>query len=187
VTRLWRADYDQKKRDIRIMKRSLVILTIPLGMLVLAGSTRTAKADEVVKDESVTTGPNRALLHSGIWILGLSYVPAVIVAAESSRVGDRRLYIPVAGPWMDLASRSNCPANVACGNETTNKVLIVVDGIFQGIGALNIVGAFLFPETRTVSVSSTEPTVTRNSALTLHVLPAQVGASAYGLAAVGTF
>jgi hypothetical protein len=66
-------------------------------------------------------------------------------------------------------------------------VLIVVDGIFQGIGALNIVGAFLFPEKRTVTVSLSAPRETRVSSLSLHVLPAQVGASAYGLAAVGTF
>lgn len=79
------------------MKTSLVTLAIPFAVLALTGSTRTAKADDaavgrpyVVKDQPVTTGPNRALLHSGIWILGLSYVPAVIVAAESNRGGDSR-------------------------------------------------------------------------------------------------
>jgi len=175
------------------MKMSLVILAIPIGVLALTGSTRTAKADDVapsrqyvVKDQPVTTGPNRALLHSGIWILGLSYVPAVIVAAESNRAGDKSLYIPVAGPWMDLATRSRCPPNLVC-NETANKVLIVVDGIFQGIGALDIVGAFIFPETRTVTVSASERGETRVSSLSLRVLPAKVSAGAYGLVAVGTF
>ena len=175
------------------MKTSLAILAIPLGVLALPLSIRTARAEEaavqrteVVKDQTSTTGPNRVLLHSGIWILGLSYVPAVIVAAESSRVGDKSLYIPVAGPWMDLASRSRCPANVYC-SDTSNKVLIVIDGILQGIGALNIVGAFIFPETRTVAASSSERGETRASSLSLRVSPAQVGAHAYGLAAVGTF
>ena len=175
------------------MKTSLAILSIPLGVLALSLSIRTASAEEVavqrtevVKDQTSTTGPNRYLLHSGIWMLGLSYVPAVIVAAESSRVGDKSLYIPVAGPWMDLASRNGCPTNVSC-NDTSNKVLIVIDGIFQGMGALNIVGAFIFPETRTVTVSSAERGETRVSSLSLRVSPAQVGAHTYGLAAVGTF
>ncbi len=87
---------------------------------------------------------------------------------------------------MDLASRNGCPANVSC-SDTSNKVLIVIDGIFQGIGALNIAGAFIFPETRTVTVSSSERGETRVSSLSLRVSPAQVGTHAYGLAAVGTF
>jgi hypothetical protein len=66
-------------------------------------------------------------------------------------------------------------------------VLIVIDGVFQGIGALDIVGAFIFPETRTVTVSSSKRSETRVSSLSLRVLPARVGAGAYGLAAVGTF
>jgi len=122
-----------------------------------------------------------------MWILGLSYVPAVIVAAESNRDGDKRLYIPVAGPWLDLATRKNCATNVPCSNETTDKVLIVVDGVFQGFGAFNIVGAFLFPETRTVTASSTARGGTQGSSLSLHVIPVRVGSNAYGLAAIGTF
>ncbi len=175
------------------MKTSYAILAIPLGFLTLIGSPNIAKAQDeaaprryVVKDQSVSTVPNRPLLHSGIWILGLSYVPAVIVAAESNRVGDKRLYIPVAGPWMDLASRSNCPANVACSNETTNRVFIVIDGLFQALGTFNIVGAFVFPETRTVGVGSSERSDTSAPSLSVHLRPIKIGAN-YGLAAVGTF
>ena len=175
------------------MTKPLYILSIPVGGLALLLSIRTASAEEVavqrtevVRDQTTSAGPNRTLLHSGIWILGLSYVPAVIVGAESSRAGDKNLYIPVAGPWMDLATRGSCPANVPC-NETSNKVLIVIDGIFQGIGALDIVGAFIFPETRTVTVSSSERGETPASSLSFRVSPAQVGMRAYGLAAVGTF
>jgi len=175
------------------MKTSCAILAIPLGFLALIGSTSIAKAQDevaprryVVKDEAVSTVPNRPLLHSGIWILGLSYVPAVIVAAESKREGDKRLYIPVAGPWMDLASRSNCPANATCSNETTNKVFIVIDGVFQGLGAFNIVGAFVFPETRTVAVGTQKRSEPSVSSLSVHLRPIKIGGN-YGLAAVGTF
>ena len=169
------------------------ILAIPIAAIALTGLVRPARGDEVVaskqyvaRDETVSTGPSRALLQSGIWTLGLSYIPAVVVASESERAADRRLYVPVAGPWLDLASRGNCPSTTACDHETTNKVLIVADGIFQGVGALNIVGAFLFPETRTVTVSSSTHSI-RTPSLTLRVVPTQVAGRAYGLAAVGSF
>jgi hypothetical protein len=132
--------------------------------------------------ESVTvTGPNRAMLNSGIFTLGIPYVASIIVATSSDHPGDRNLYLPVAGPWMDLANRGSCGglAENPCGNETANKVLLVVDGIFQGIGALDIVGAFVFPETRTVSAASNQPRVV--------VAPAYWGRNGYGVNALATF
>ncbi len=176
------------------MLHSMKTLAIPLGILALMGCARVASAQDaaapkpyVVSDQTATTGPNRPLLHSGIWILGLSYVPAVVVAATSSRYGDKNLYIPVVGPWLDLATRGSCPTNVACNNETVNKVLLVVDGIFQGFGALDIVSAFVFPETRTVTVRSSERGADHRSSASIRFLPARVGGNAYGLAAVGAF
>ncbi len=165
------------------------LLSVSVSFTVLAGLPKKACADEVakkyvVRDEATTTGPNRALLHSGIWTLGVAYVPALIVATESSRAADRRLYIPVAGPWLDLSSRGKCPANDTCDHETTNRVLLAVDGVFQGIGALNVIGSFLFPETRTVTVGSKHPEDKR--AFSVHLTPTRVD-GAYGLAAVGTF
>src|SRR5229473_4984867 len=99
------------------------------------------------------TSPNGAMIHTGIFTLGVPYVASVVVAASSDHQGDRSLYWPVVGPWMDLADRGSCghTGETSCGNETGNKALLVVDGIFQGIGALDIVGAFVFPETHTIS------------------------------------
>jgi hypothetical protein len=131
--------------------------------------------------ESVTTtGPNRELLHSGIFALGVPYVASVIVAASSDRTEDKNLYIPVAGPWMDFANRSGCghAGEPSCGTETAYKVLLIGNGILQGVGALEIVGSFIFPETRTVSASSSERRVL--------VTPYYVGSS-YGLAAFARF
>lgn len=128
-----------------------------------------------------TTGPNRGLLRSGLFMLGVPYVTSVIVAAQSDHPGDNNLYIPVAGPWMDLAGRGSC-GNVggpSCDGETVNKVLLVVDGIFQGLGALDIVGAFVFPETRTVYAGSTPPRVV--------VAPAYYGRDGYGVSAFARF
>jgi len=174
------------------MKPLIVVLAVQFGALALTNSTRTAGADAVVvspptvvRDETVTSRPNPSLLRSGIWLLGLSYVPAVIVAAESDRHGDKRLYIPVVGPWLGFTSRSHCPANVACSNETRNQARIVVVGAFQGLEVFNTVGTFIFPKTRTVSVSSSGNT--QASGLSFHIFPAKVGGSAYGLAAAVAF
>jgi hypothetical protein len=158
--------------------------------VVLPSLCTEARADEVrsyaVQDRTETTGPNRTMLHTGVWTLGLSYVPAIIVAAESERHGDKNLYLPVAGPWMDLASRGACPPNTRCTNETTNKALLVIDGIFQGVGALDIVGSFLLPETRTVTTRASKKGEMHVGALSFRLTPVRMN-SGYGLSAIGSF
>ena len=76
-------------------------------------------------------------------------------------------------------ARAATQGQTSCDSETVNKVLLVVDGIFQGIGALDIVGAFVFPETRTVSTAASQPRVM--------VAPAYWGRSGYGVSALATF
>jgi hypothetical protein len=135
--------------------------------------------------ETITTGysgPNRAMLGSGVAVFGLSYVPAVIVASQSPQSVDSKLYIPVAGPWLDLANRPSCGAGAApCDEEGRNRALVAVDGAFQGLGALLTVGSFLMPEhkqvvTTTVGVDKPE----------VHFGPARLG-SGYGVSAYGSF
>lgn len=151
--------------------------------------TTEARADEVVipgKEISSThTEPNRAMLDSGVFALGVPYVTSIIVGATSNHPGDKDLYVPVAGPWMDLGDR-HCAFGTSCNHEGLNKGLLVVDGIFQGIGALQIVGAFLFPETITVSSASTEHHLALADVSHVQVGPSGVG-SGYGLSAIGRF
>ena len=166
------------RRETTTMKTRRKMLTICAALLAVpatASAQESASRAYVARDHIETKGPNRAMLHTGIWTLGLAYVPAVIVATQSERSADKNLYIPVAGPWMDLATRGTCPSNRTCNNETLNKVLIVTDGIFQGVGALNVIGSFLFPETR----------ITTTTALRLR--PTRLPGGAYGLMAIGTF
>jgi len=140
-----------------------------------------ANAQTVVTHETaVTGGPNSALLGSGLFTFGVPYVASVIVASTSNNDADHNLYVPVVGPWMDFANRGSCGGFTqnSCDSETANKVLLAADGVFQGIGALQIVGAFLMPEVHTAYVA-TEPRVV--------VGPSRVGRSGYGLAAGGTF
>src|SRR5580698_9865082 len=55
-------------------------------------------------------GTAGTLLLSGAVTFGFSYVPAVMTASESTFAIDKQLYVPVVGPWLDLANRPNCGA-----------------------------------------------------------------------------
>ena len=137
-----------------------------------------ARAEEVQVSQ---TRPNSTMLYSGAFAFGVPYVSSVIVGASSSHPGDRNLFIPVAGPWIDLADR-HCPTGSSCDHEGLYKGLLIADGIFQGLGALQIAGAFLFPETVTVT-NAARP---RPRVAGVRVAPTSVG-SGYGISAVGLF
>lgn len=144
--------------------------TVPVVQASVGGTT--APHDVITYEESM---PNSALIGSGLTMFGASYLPSMIVAASSDHHGDTALYVPLVGPWMNLATRdSGCPGG-RCYNDGSNKVLLVADGVFQGLGALQILGGFLFP---------TKHTVTRIAGV--QVLPS-VGSSQVGLTAVGRF
>jgi len=74
-----------------------------------------------------------------------------------------------------------------CDRENTYKVLLVADGVLQGLGALEILGGLLFPETKTVMVAEEGASrgPPRPFSPTVHLSPARVGYSGYGIAAVG--
>jgi hypothetical protein len=164
---------------MRAMKsglRTAVSLGVLGGALIVSSP---ARADEVVTRETIYVGPNRALLWSGVVTVGIPYVASAVVGGESAYAPDRALFIPIAGPWVDLSQRSGCPVSASsCNTETLNKVLLVGDGLFQGIGALTILSAFLFPERGGVRARVARPE--------LHVTPISLYAGG-GLAAFGTF
>ncbi len=127
--------------------------------------------------------PNRYLLTSGLIVFGAPYVTSVIVAAQSDNSADHHLYVPIVGPWLDMGTRQGCPAgSTNCDTETTNKVLLGVDGVFQAIGALEIVGAFLSPEHRSVTTVQTTGAVKE-----ITFTPMRLGYQGYGLGAFASF
>jgi hypothetical protein len=131
------------------------------------------------------TGPNRALIGTGLITFGLSYIPAVVVAGTSSQSADHHLYVPVVGPWLDIGDRPDCGArSISCDTETTNKVLIAADGVFQGIGVLATVAGLLTPE-RTVTTTTAANKVEKQPQV--RVSPTRFGSTGYGVAAFGQF
>jgi hypothetical protein len=133
-------------------------------------------------DEGTHWRPNRYLLMSGLVLAGAPYIASVSVAATSSNGADGNLYIPAFGPWLDIGQRGGCPASGSCGAEVGNKVLLVGDGILQSVGVLQILGAFLFPETEHVTTVQTG-----KNGEGFIFSPSGMGVGGYGLAAVGQF
>lgn len=179
------------------MKRELVRnlgIAGPVVAIATWAATTSAQGSAMVAQPAATAvpthevvsayrGPNRALLGSGIALLGLSYVPAVVIGAQSTQSADQKLYIPVAGPWLDLANRPPCSGADACASgESGNRALIAVDGVFQGVGALLVVGSILMPERQQVVI-----TAKATDKPEVHFSPAQLGPGGYGVSAFGRF
>ena len=157
--------------------KKIISVLATCGALLSFSGIASAQSDTVTEKG----GPSRAMLFSGIGTFGISYGAAAIVAGTSDLDADHRMFVPIAGPWMALGGRGGCGAGTprTCDAATTDKVLIITDGVFQALGALLVVESFLNPETITTTRASAEPP-------TLHVAPT-FGANGYGLAAFGNF
>jgi hypothetical protein len=155
------------------MKLSL-LRAIPLVVAAVAfvPGRAIAQATSVAAPEtSSPSTPRWWMVGSGIVLFGFAYVPVVVVGATSGLSADRSLLIPIAGPWLDLTQRPGCKPADSCPSEESAKVLVVVDGVFQALGALTAFGGLL---------------ATTHEA-TVHVAPAQIGAGGYGVMALGSF
>lgn len=148
--------------------------------LALVGVSATASAQQTVvvddDDDAGSRGPNAFLFHSGLVTTGLSYTPALVVAVNSDRSEDKYLYAPFVGPWLDLAARDD--------DSKVNRTLLVVDGVFQTIGALQLIAAFTFMDSGSSDVASTDDDTIVSEAA---VAPARLADDGYGLVAVGRF
>jgi hypothetical protein len=89
---------------------------------------------------------NVDVFASGATAFGASYLASIIAAASTDHVGAERLYVPVVGPWLALGDWGNCPvASPSCDSNTTDKVLLVADGIVQAAGVLTMIESLAYP------------------------------------------
>ena len=59
--------------------------------------------------------------------------------------------LPVVGPWLALNDWGDCPiTDSRCDDNTTDKVLLVADGVFQAAGLVTMVTGVLSPTHHTV-------------------------------------
>ncbi len=132
--------------------------------------------------------PNRVLLVGGGVLFVGAYIPSIIVAASSLHDGDKNLYIPVVGPWIDLGDRPKCgdgAGRVGCGTELINDSLLVLSGVAQAAGVVGIAMSVFVPEQRKVAIVTGKASPAK--AFQIHFTPASLGRGAPGVAAVGTW
>jgi hypothetical protein len=116
--------------------------------------------------------PNTPILVGGGLLLAGVYAATAGTVGAAGKIGDHDLYIPVVGPWINIAERS-CTGD--CPNESRDKGLIIASGIAQGVGALMVGASFLIPE---------KIPAARIHAGSMNML---VAPTAGGVGAVGTF
>jgi hypothetical protein len=132
-------------------------------------------------DETTTSFVNRPLLITGLILFGGTYGASAIDVATSSRQVDKdKLPYPVVGPWMDYGKRGGCPQTGSCGRETGDKVLLILDGVGQGIGALSVISSLFLSE------KTTHHWWLIGSERSIHAAPTLIG-TGYGVGAIGTF
>jgi hypothetical protein len=168
----WRNDM---KHIVRIAS---ALVTIAGLWSSTAAAQQTNGMPQTDRTESERIRPNRPLLVAGAAVIAASYIPPVIVAATSERDADKYLYIPVAGPWIDLGERGGCAPN-SCETEAVYKTLLVATGVAHIVGTSLIVTSLIVPERRetTRAATSTKPVV----------MPAQLGRAGAGLVLAGQF
>jgi hypothetical protein len=120
--------------------------------------------------------PNKALLITGSALLVSTYVTTAALAAANGPDADKNLYIPVVGPWLNLADRTTASGRAG---DTRDTVLIAGSGVLQGAGAALLITSFFVPE---------KVPAARISAGNVHMqLTPTAGPGAGGVGAIGTF
>jgi hypothetical protein len=162
-----------------------VVQTSP-GTVIQTAPANEPVAPPVAERTTRTTWPNAPLIGAGLLTFGLAYVPTIIVASQSSQSADNHLYVPVVGPWLDIANRPTCgtPTGPGCNSESAAKVGIAISGAFQGLGALATVVGLLTPMHHDEVVVTTAAKAEKPR---VSVTPTSMGAGGYGLTAVGTW
>jgi hypothetical protein len=104
--------------------------------------------------EEVYDSYNAPVFTTGALVFAASYGASVVVAASSDDNNDRgnhRLYVPVVGPWLALSDRGSCDVSLSrCDHETTAKVLLVADGVFQAAGLIGMLDGVFQPSSHRV-------------------------------------
>ncbi len=153
------------------MSRSISSWSCALGACAFASWPVGARAQEqsnpivVVSPISPPLGadrrgsPNRILLGAGIATFVIGYGASASVPFDSDHKGDKNLYAPLVGPWIDLANRGCAGPTIPtasgpleltsrqhCGTSAVEEVALVAGGILQGIGAVAVMSSFFLDD-----------------------------------------
>jgi hypothetical protein len=92
--------------------------------------------------------PGRAdamLALTGVVVFGMPYGVSAWAASKSSIEADRWLYVPVAGPWVDLIERGTCRQSGCSGNLAADSLPLAISGLAQAAGVVILVTTVASP------------------------------------------
>jgi hypothetical protein len=118
--------------------------------------------------------PNKAVLITGGALLVGTYATTAALTAANGPTADKDLYIPVVGPWINIADRGSDRSH-----ETRDILLIAGSGVLQGVGAVLAVSSFFIPEK--------VPAARINAGNVKMQVTPTAGPGAGGIGAIGTF
>lgn len=149
-------------------------------------TTTAAVYDETAPAEKTEVLPyNRPLLVAGGITLVGSYAASAIVGAASDQDADKRLFIPVVGPWLDMGQRA-CGFGDCATESDIHNVLLIGSGVAQAAGLGLMVASLFVPEetreTRSTTMKAAPPPKPE-----VMVLPASMGPAGAGAFAIGRF
>lgn len=127
--------------------------------------------------------PNRSMLITGSAIFLGTYAASATVGAFSDNKADNNLFIPVVGPWIDVAER-DCKLGQCSTSEDVAIAHLIGSGAAQAAGIGIVIGSFFVHE-RKDGRPAPQPKV-GGARPTLQVLPLGLRAGA-GIGAFGTF
>jgi hypothetical protein len=159
----------------------------PLETTVATPTSTDPNVRPIVGERTTYSAPNSPLLIGGIFAFGGAYSTSVVVAAIVNTSFDNWLYIPVAGPWIDLAHRPQCGNGLlepSCSSQFGRKAILVADGALQGVGVLAVAAGLILPGRHRELLTAKSD---RPGKVHVNILPSQVGRDGYGLTALGDF
>jgi hypothetical protein len=138
----------------------------------------------------------KGLVVSGSIVFGVPYVLSASVAGSSKTDADTWLYVPLAGPFLDLANRKEkCSApvmtgsgrfDVYCDDDAGQRFFLMTDGLMQVAGATLLIFGLAMPQK--VLVRDDAPfTGSTRSHFAWSVAPRTMGRSGYGIGLAGEF
>ena len=120
----------------RALATSAVIALVAVAADVHADTTTIVERREVP-----VMSTSNALVAGGTITASLGYGVAAVLAVSSTYGADRLLFVPVAGPWIDLGLR---PPGTK--EENWARVGLVVDGVAQLAGVVMLVAGLVMKQ-----------------------------------------
>jgi hypothetical protein len=143
--------------------------------------------------------PKKGLVVSGAIVFGVPYVFSASVAASSRFSPDHWLYLPIFGPFADLAARgSQCSANTVvvspgvtdttqtCPDDSGARFFLMLDGLMQTAGATMLILGLALPNHLLVRDDAPYSGST-GSHFAWAIGPKAMGRTGYGLGVDGVF